>query len=120
MSTAQVEHWVDIARTVFPADSRITHPPAGESVWIRAHWKIGTDPKRPQKPARGVNIYFTRDFCKTYEDLDAARRQVWDGKVREFLAAKYATFDPDHGAPHGAPIPAESWFVTPGSIRERP
>lgn len=117
MSTAQVERWVQSARTVFPADAQITHPPTGESVWLKVRWKIGTDPRRPKKPARAVNIYFTREFCKAYEGLDGGRQLVWDGKVRDFFAAKYATFNPDHDAPHGAPIPAESWFVTSGAMR---
>jgi hypothetical protein len=117
MSTAQIERWVDIARTVFPADAQVTHPPAGASTWMRVRWKLGTDPRRPQKPARVVSIYFTREFCKAYEGLDAARQNDWDGKVREFFTAKYAMFDPDHDAPHGAPMPAEAWYVTPGAVR---
>jgi hypothetical protein len=117
MSIAQVEKWVDIARTVFPDDAQITHPPAGESVWLRVRWKIGTDPRRPQKLAKGVNIYFTREFCKAYEGLEAARQTDWDTKVRELLTSKYGTFNPDHNAPHGVPMPAESWFVTPGLVR---
>lgn len=117
MGIAQVDRWVEIARIVFPDGAQITHPPAGESVWLKVRWKIGTDPKRPQKPARSVNIYFTREFCKAYESLEAGRRSEWDGKVRELLASKFATFNPDHNAPHGAPVPGESWFVTPGAIR---
>jgi hypothetical protein len=120
MSTAQVDRWVDIARTVFPADAQITHPPAGESVWLRVRWKIGTDPKRPQKLAKGVNIYFTREFCKAYGGLDATRQSDWDSKLGELFASKYATFNPDHNAPHGTPMPADSWFVTPGSVRQAP
>jgi hypothetical protein len=74
-------------------------------------------PRRPQKLAKGVNIYFTREFCKAYEGLEAARQTDWDTKVRELLASKYGTFNPDHNAPHGVPMPAESWFVTPGAVR---
>ena len=117
MSTAQVDRWVDIARTVFPDDAQITPPPAGESVWLRVRWKIGTDPQRPQKPARGVNIYFTREFCKAFESLEAARQTDWETKVQQLLASKYGSFNPEHNAPHGAPMPAESWYVTPGAVR---
>jgi len=49
--------------------------------------------------------------------LETARQTDWDTKVRELLASKYGTFNPDHNAPHGAPMPAESWFVTPGLVR---
>ncbi|HVY07743.1 MAG TPA: hypothetical protein VHB46_17335 [Burkholderiales bacterium] len=116
-NTEQVERWADIARTIFPQGAQITHPAAGESVWLRVRWKVGTDPKRPQKPAKGVNIYFTREFCKAYESLEASRQSVWDDKVKELLVGRFATFNPDHNAPHGAPMPAESWFVTPGLVR---
>ena len=52
-----------------------------------------------------------------WECRDAVRQTDWDNKVREFLAPKYAIFNLDHNAPHGAPMPAESWFVTPGAVR---
>jgi len=117
MGTVQIDRWVEIARAVFPDNAQITHPPAGESVWLRVRWQIGTDPKRPQKLAKGVNIYFTREFCKAYESLEATRQSDWDAKVRGLLANKYAAFNPDHSSPHGAPMPAESWFVTPGAVR---
>ncbi|HEX4984541.1 MAG TPA: hypothetical protein VFV71_00585 [Burkholderiales bacterium] len=116
-NTEHVERWADIARGIFPAGAQVTHPAAGESVWLRVRWRIGTDPKRPQKPARGVNIYFTREFCRAYGGLEAERRADWDEKVKELIAGRYAAFNPDHNAPHGAPMPAESWFVTPGLIR---
>lgn len=117
MSTAQVERWLEIARGVFPDGAQITHPPAGESVWLKVRWKLGTDPLRPQKPARSINIYFTREFCKTYASLDAPRQAEWDEKVRGLLAGKFAAFNPEHNAPHGAPVPGESWFVTPGAVQ---
>lgn len=119
LKTADVPlmRWVEITQSIFPADAQITHPPAGASVWLRIRWKIRNDPKRPHKPARGVNIYFTREFCKAYEVLDAAGQSAWDEKVRAILAERYATFNPDHNAPHGAPMPTESWFITPGAIR---
>jgi len=117
MSESPLMRWVEITRTVFPEDAQITHPPAGASVWLRIRWKIRNDPKRPNKPARGVNIYFTREFCKAYENLDPASQPAWDAKVRDILAERFATFNPDHNAPHGSPMPAESWFITPGAIR---
>lgn len=116
MSTAQVQLWLEIARSVFPDGAQITHPPAGESVWLKVRWKLGTDPQRPQKPARSINIYFTREFCKTYASLDAQRQSEWDEKVRGLLAGKFAAFNPEHDAPHGAPVPGESWFVTPAAV----
>ncbi|HWA12740.1 MAG TPA: hypothetical protein VHA15_06585 [Burkholderiales bacterium] len=109
--------WVEITHSVFPPDAQVTHPPAGASVWLRVRWKVRNDPKRPNKPARGVNIYFTREFCKAYEALDPSGQAAWDGKVRSILAQRFAAFDPDHNAPHGTPMPAESWFITPGAIR---
>lgn len=116
-NTEQVERWADIARAVFPAGAQVTYPAAGESVWLRVRWKVGTDPKRPNKPAKGVNIYFTREFCVAYEALDAAHQSAWDGKVKDLLTSRYASFNPDHNAPHGAPMPAESWFVTPTMVK---
>ena len=117
MSEAPLARWVQITGSLFPDDAQITHPPAGASVWLRIRWKIRNDPKRPNKLARGINIYFTREFCKAYESLDQAGQDAWDAKVRDILAKRYATFNPDHNAPHGAPMPTESWFITPGSIR---
>jgi hypothetical protein len=117
MSTVQVDRWVEIARMVFPNGAQITHPPAGESVWFKVRWKVGTDPKRPHKPAKGVNVYFTREFCKAYERLEPGKQSDWDNKVRDMLANKYKNFDPDHNAAHGAPVPVESWFVTSGTVR---
>lgn len=117
MSGTHVDRWVEIAQMVFPDGAQITHPPAGESVWLRVRWKIGNDPNRPQKPAKGINVYFTREFCKTYESLDGGHQSDWDQKVRELLTGKYANFVADHSAPHGAPIPVESWFVTPGAVK---
>lgn len=120
MSTAHVERWLEIARGVFPQGASITHPPAGESVWLKVRWKLGTDPQRPQKPARAINIYFTREFCKTYAGLDAQRQSEWDERVRDLLAGKFAAFNPEHNAPHGAPVPEESWFVTPAAVQHAP
>lgn len=117
MNDAPLARWMEVTRAIFPEDAQITHPPAGASVWLKIRWKIRSDPKRPNKPARGINIYFTREFCKAYETLDPASQAVWDTKVRDILADRYATFNPDHNAPHGAPMPTESWFITPGSIR---
>ena len=117
MSVTQVDRWIEIAKVVFPDGAQISHPPAGESVWLKVRWKVGTDPKRPHKPAKGVNVYFTREFCQTYESLDAGRQTDWDKKVRDMLASKYAAFNPDHNAPHGSPVPVESWFVTPNILR---
>jgi hypothetical protein len=117
MSTAQVDRWLEIARGVFPNGALITHPPAAESVWLKVRWKLGTDPQRPHKPARAINIYFTREFCKTYASLDVPSRSEWDEKVRDLLAGKFAAFNPEHNAPHGAPVPGESWFVTPGAVQ---
>jgi len=117
MTEVSLARWVEIAQSIFPHDAQITHPPAGASVWLRVRWKIHNDPKRPNKPARGVNVYFTREFCKAYESLDQAGQAAWDAKVRDILSDRYATFNPDHNAPHGAPMPTESWFITPGAIR---
>lgn len=117
MSEAPLARWVQITGSLFPDDAQITHPPAGASVWLRIRWKIRNDPKRPNKLARGINIYFTREFCKAYESLNQAGQDEWDVKVRDILAERYATFNPDHNVQHGAPMPSESWFITPGSIR---
>lgn len=117
MTESPLVRWVEITRAIFPDDAQITHPPAGASVWLRIRWKIRNDPKRPHKPARGINIYFTREFCKAYESLDQAGQAAWDTKVHTILTDRYAAFNPDHNAPHGAPMPTESWFITPGSIR---
>jgi hypothetical protein len=117
MNDTPLERWVEITQSIFPADAQITHPPAGASLWLKVRWKIRSDPMRPNKPARGVNIYFTREFCKAYAALDPAGRDAWDGKLKALLAERYATFNPDHNAPHGAPMPTESWFITPGAIR---
>ena len=117
MTDSPLARWVEIVQAIFPEDTQITHPPAGASVWLRIRWKIRNDPKRPNKSARGINIYFTREFCKAYESFDQAGQATWDAKVRDILVERYATFNPDHNAPHGAPMPTESWFITPGSIR---
>ena len=112
-----VERWIEIARSLFPKEAEVSHPPMGESVWMKVRWKIRGDPRRPEKPARGVNIYFTREFCKSYQGLNQTQQSEWDDGVRRFLSSRYASFVPDHNAPHGAPVPEESWFVTPDSIR---
>jgi hypothetical protein len=117
VSATPVARWVEIAKVVFPDDAEISYPPNGESVWLRVRWRVKSDPRRPHKLARGVNIYFTREFCKAYQGLEPPLQADWDTKVKDLVSTRFATFNPDHNAPHGAPLPAEAWFITPSAIK---
>lgn len=107
-----VEHFVQIIRSLFPDDAQFHVFCKSNDYFIEIQWLLGTDPSRPNKPSRRIQIRFTSEVIEDYIGGDAAYRSRSDERLFASVNSRLCSFDPEHGETKQEGPPVEVWKFT--------
>ena len=96
----------------FPSHARFRICRENDAICIYVDWKLGTDPARPNKGSKMINICISCEAVDDYTDGSEQNRQSADERLRRVVAARLQVFDPDHNVAVHVPVPIEQWTIT--------
>jgi len=109
----QVEaRFTDILRPLFPkeAEFRFLNPKSDDLSWS-IKWRLNNDPDRPSKRSRPIILVLSQDVLEDYNDSDNHKRADLEKIITKKVAECLDTFEPNHDAPYGLPVPGERWVL---------
>lgn len=111
-----LERWREIAERVFPEDARIIELPARTpheaNEWrLLVSWRLGTDPARPSKRSKIVQIVIDDEALEDYAHSPIGARFAADARLEAWLRAKWESFDGDHDTQERFYPPVVPWKV---------
>jgi hypothetical protein len=116
MNLKTVQHFGDVVRGVFPKHADVDRRDQGGDLCLFVVWKLGTDPERPNKSSRSIEVRITREAMSDYTNSDENQRRVADALLRQYVQGKLASFEPEHDTPREVPLPGEVWVVSTDMI----
>ena len=104
-----------IIRQVVPKQAEIEElPSSGFNFLIyRVCWNLGDDPARPHKKSKMISVEVPYEMIQDLPNMPATKRAQVSGRVLEFLASKYAVFEPSHNVGRDKSQPVERWIIPP-------
>jgi hypothetical protein len=100
-----------VAERIFPRGARLIAPPGDGEYVLLASWKLGTDPKRPNKRSKTVRVAVSEEAIADYARGANGQRDYSDARFEAILRSKLAGLDPSHDAPPGSEPPIEKWTI---------
>lgn len=79
----------------------------------RVSWNLNDDPERPNKKSKTIAVDLPYEMVQDMPNFSATKHDQVAIRLLHFLAAKYASFDPNHNADRSTPPPVEHWIVPP-------
>ena len=106
------KHFFAIVGRELPKHAEVHVRRESDDICIYADWKLGNDPKRPNKRSKKIKICISRAAVDDYTDGSEQNRKSADEKLRRIVAARIKAFNPDHNVPAHVPVPIEQWTIT--------
>jgi hypothetical protein len=105
-------HFRELVERELPSDPRILVPDGDQDLMILATWRLGTDPRRPNKRSRLVRILISQEALEDYACGSDGVRLASDARFSTWLRQQLQAFDPNHDTPAGTEPPAVTWPVS--------
>jgi len=99
-------------KATMPANAEIRVVPGIESLMVGVSWPLNDDPERPNKMSKTISIRVSHEAAQDFASASAANEGAAYNRVRTYLQAKLAQFDPQHNAPRYESPPVEQWVIT--------
>jgi hypothetical protein len=74
-------------------------------------WLLHSDPKRPYKRSKKVHFIVTPEALNDFQNVGNKREARLQMNLEMYINHKLDTFNPEHDAPEGHPVPVEKWLV---------
>jgi len=98
-------------QAAMPASAEIQVVPGVGAFNVGVSWKLNDDPDRPNKMSKTISICVSHEAANDFAAASTADQEAAYKRVAKFLAAKLATFDPQHNAPKYESPPVEQWVI---------
>lgn len=98
-----------IAERVFPAGARVIEPLGESDLMLLVSWRLGTDPTRPSKRSKTVQVVIAEEAIEDYTEASVGERQRADARLERMLTAQLQELDPDHNAAPDEAPPLVHW-----------
>ena len=104
-----------LIRNVVPANAEIeTLTPSGFNDMVyRVCWNLDDDPARPNKKSKTIAVHVPYEMAQDLPNISTDERSQVSNRLLQFLATKYAEFDPSQNTERNTPPPVERWVVPP-------
>ncbi|MBN1665369.1 MAG: hypothetical protein JW943_17370 [Deltaproteobacteria bacterium] len=111
MAEDLLDYWVRLIKTVFPENAWITSSFSNEDHLIQIDWKLGNDPRQPDKRSKKIEIVIKEGAIDDYLDKNKQGRESADIMLKEFIRKRYDHFiydDDGHASPYAS---AQRWLI---------
>lgn len=106
-----LQRFITLLRPLFRDDAEIRIRPEQDGVPISVCWKLGTDPRRPNKRSKRIILFLPEEVLDDYEDGSELQREAFERRMLDKVTERLKVFDPNHESPHGHPEPEERWTL---------
>ncbi len=107
---AFAESCAAVVGTAFPAGTDIKTTVAHDLIFA-IDWPLNTDPNRPNKRSRIINLIITYEAIEDCRYFNLAERNL-----KKFIQDKLSYFNPEHEHSKYMPQPVEEWVVTTSTL----
>jgi hypothetical protein len=88
-------HWEALLNPLFSAGSEIEIDSNAPDFRLRASWKLGTDPNRPNKMSKIIIVLVPAEVADDYSNKNDAQQKSDDEKLLRFVRDSLSNHDPD-------------------------
>jgi hypothetical protein len=81
---------------------------------LTIHWKLGADKARPNKYSKTIVVLIPRELLEDFSNYPSNMQKVALERIRAYIGARVAPFDPNHDAPREVQPPVENWPIHTG------
>jgi hypothetical protein len=99
MTEDLLDYWVRLIKPFFPANAWIVARYAGDDHVIEIDWKLDSDPARPNRRSRKIQITISDGAIEDYLDRDKKDRDLFETRLKKLIHERFSHID--------ASIPAE-------------
>ena len=103
------DYYAELLRPAFPDGADLQSLPKHGNLWIRVSWKLGTDPNRPNKSSKIIQVKISEEALHDY--LYSSDFASVEEVMFQFVSTKVRSFIPEHDSPYGSTPPVEEWKV---------
>ena len=121
MAEDLLDQWVRLIKTIFPAHAWITSRLSNNDHIIQIDWKLGDDPKHPNKRSKKIEIIIKEDAIENYLGKNKEGRELSDILLKEFIHERYNHFSPNNNDNDTAQyVPKEKWLICKNVLTRKP
>jgi hypothetical protein len=111
----EMRDWSSHLRSVvtrsFSPEARIIGVEERADLVLVISWKLGTDPRRPDKRSKTIRLVVEEEALLDYAAAPPGQRRMADARLQEHLTDQLMRFDPDHGSLCGDEPPMVLWTI---------
>jgi len=114
MTEDLLDYWLRIFKPLFPTNAWVTSKVSGGDHLIQIDWRLGNDPRQPNKRSRKIEIVIKEDAIDDYLNKDTNERALSDIKMKQWISERYKNFSLDQDAPAFNSASPDKWRITRG------
>jgi hypothetical protein len=103
------DYYAELLRPAFPIGAELQSSSKEGDLLVRVSWKLGTDPGRPNKSSKIIQIKISEEALHDYlysTDFSRAEKLLY-----QFVSTNARSFNPEHDSPYLSTPPVEVWKV---------
>jgi hypothetical protein len=112
MAEDLLDYWVKLITTVFPENAWISSRYFNEDCLIQIDWKLGNDPKNPNKRSQKIEIIIKESVIDNYLDKSKTDRELSDTILKDFICERYHDFISDHDIQASQYASTKKWLIS--------
>jgi hypothetical protein len=105
------DHWSNLIRPLFKHDVYFQIKDFKDHFEVEVFWELDTDPSRPRKPSKTIQIIVPWETVLDYQNKSDGRQKNDDKKLIQFIKSKLENFEPNHANPMSVPPPEVRWIA---------
>jgi hypothetical protein len=111
MADDLLDYWVNLIKTIFPANAWISSRFLNNGHLIQIDWKLENDPEHPNKRSKKIEIIIKEGSIDDYLNKNKTDREVSDTMLKELICDRFHHFNADddtYAAQYGS---TERWLI---------
>lgn len=111
MTEDLLDYWVRLIKPFFPANAWIVARYAVDDHVIEIDWKLDSDPARPNRRSRKIQITISDGAIEDYLDRDRKDRDVFETRLKKLIHERFSHIDASMPAERNSSASADKLLI---------
>ncbi|NPU83004.1 MAG: hypothetical protein HPY65_00840 [Syntrophaceae bacterium] len=118
MAEDLLDQWVKLITPIFPTNAWIASRYADNDYVIQVDWKLESDPMRPDKRSKKIQIIIREKVIDNYLDKNRQDRDLDNDTLKQSVCERYNMFHPEDDTVSTTYTRTETWLFSKSFINE--
>ena len=112
MTEDLLDYWLRMIKPFFPPNAWVASRLVGGDHLLQIDWNLETDLHKQNRRSRKIEIIIKEEVIDNYLDMNKNERALQDGKMKEWISARYRDFYLDEEAQTSHSTSPVKWRIS--------